>query len=376
VIQSRRRFKVKVLVTGSEGFIGKNLLVKLAEKSIESVCFTRIQSIEKIPKLLEEVDFVFHLAGVNRPTDPTEFTRQNYELTLALSKAIQNTGREIPIAFTSSIQASADTAYGASKKSGEEALIALNSSNRSSVYLYRLPNVFGKWAKPNYNSVVATFCHNIAQDLPIRIDDAGKMIPLLYIDDLLESFVSLLNLHHAGINRPVVEPVYNISVSDLANQIKKFHSSRGSLITEDVGNGLARALYATYLSYLKPAQFSYEVASHEDSRGRFVEMLKTKNSGQFSFFTAHPGVTRGGHYHHTKSEKFLVLQGLAKFGFRNLLSNQTYELVVNALESKIVETIPGWTHDITNIGENELIVMLWASESFDRARPDTIANKV
>jgi UDP-2-acetamido-2,6-beta-L-arabino-hexul-4-ose reductase len=147
-------------------------------------------------------------------------------------------------------------------------------------------------------------------------------------------------------------------------------------MSEEVGNGLTRALYATYLSYLKPEQFAYEVPTNEDSRGRFVEMLKTKNSGQFSFFTAHPGITRGGHYHHSKSEKFLILQGLARFGFRNIVTNEAYELIVDGLAPKIVETIPGWTHDITNIGENELIVMLWASEVFDRARPDTIANKV
>jgi UDP-2-acetamido-2,6-beta-L-arabino-hexul-4-ose reductase len=223
---------------------------------------------------------------------------------------------------------------------------------------------------------VATFCHNIAQDLPIRIDDPSKHFPLIYIDHLLESFIGLLSNPRSGVSWPVVRPEYSISVGQLASQIEAFHHSRDSLMSEEVGNGLTRALYATYLSYLIPDQFAYEVPAYEDSRGRFVEMLKTKDSGQFSFFTAHPGITRGGHYHHTKSEKFLVLQGLARFGFRNILSNETFELTVDGLKPKIVETIPGWTHDITNIGENELIVMLWASEAFDRARPDTIASKV
>jgi len=367
---------VKVLVTGSDGFIGKNLLVKLGENSIDFVCFSRRHAVDDLVSLLTDIDFVFHLAGVNRPQDPDDFDKQNRELTARLCEAIQKTGRAIPVAFTSSIQAAYDNAYGISKKFAEEALIQLNKAIQSPIYLYRLPNVFGKWAKPNYNSVVATFCHNIAQNLPIRIDDPSKIVPLIYIDDLLESFMSMLSNLQFGVSRPVVKPEYSISVGMLASQIKAFHDSRSALMTEEVGIGLTRALYATYLSSLRPEQFAYVVPAYEDSRGRFVEMLKTKDSGQFSFFTANPGITRGGHYHHTKSEKFLVLQGLARFGFRNILTNETFELSVDGLSPKIVETIPGWTHDITNIGENELIVMLWASEAFDRARPDTITNKV
>ncbi|AWW45646.1 capsular biosynthesis protein [Polynucleobacter paneuropaeus] len=367
---------MKVLVTGSDGFIGKNLLVKLAENSIDFACFTRRHSADDLVELLQDIDFVFHLAGVNRPQDPTDFNTQNHGLTSKLCEAIRDSGRAIPVTYTSSIKAGSDNPYGKSKRAAEEELIGLNAMTQSPVYLYRLPNVFGKWARPNYNSVVATFCNSISQNMPIRIDDAGKMVPLLYIDDLLESFMDIFNNPQSGVVRPMVKPEYSISVGDLANQIEAFHRSRDVLMTEEVGNGLTRALYATYLSYLKPEQFSYEVPAYEDSRGRFVEMLKTKDSGQFSFFTAHPGITRGGHYHHTKSEKFLVLQGLARFGFRNIVTNEVYELSVDAVAPLIVETIPGWTHDITNIGENELIVMLWASEAFDRARPDTIANKV
>lgn len=374
--QSCRRFKLRVLVTGSDGFIGKNLLVKLVEHSIDHTCFTRHQSLEDLPRLLENIDFVFHLAGVNRPKDPFEFTKHNYELTAELIAAIQITKRAIPIVFTSSTQAVLDNAYGTSKKLAEEALIEFSNSSMAPIFIYRLPNVFGKWAKSNYNSVIATFCNNISQNLPIQIDDPSKVITLLYIDDLLNSFIDILKNSSSGISWPVVKPEYRISIGDLAGQIQAFRDSRDTLLTEEVGSGFKRALYATYLSYLKPEQFAYKLQAHEDTRGRFVEMLKTKNSGQFSFFTAHPGVRRGGHYHHTKSEKFLVLQGLAKFCFRNLLTNETYELTVDGATPKIVETIPGWTHDITNIGNNELIVMLWASEAFDRAKPDTIANKV
>ncbi|QWD11246.1 SDR family oxidoreductase [Polynucleobacter paneuropaeus] len=367
---------MKVLVTGGDGFIGKNLLAKLAESSIEYVSFTSHQSADELANLLKDIDFIFHLAGVNRPQDLADFDRQNHGLTANLCAAIRTTGRAMPLVYTSSIQADLYNPYGNSKRAAEEELIRLNARTQSPIYLYRLPNVFGKWAKPNYNSVVATFCNNIAQNIPIRIDDAEKIVPLLYIDDLIESFMNVLSNPQSGILRPMVKPEYSISVGDLAGQIKAFHNSRSTLITEEVGAGLARSLYATYLSYLRPAQFAYEVASHEDARGRFVEMLKTKDSGQFSFFTVHPGITRGGHYHHTKSEKFLVLQGLARFGFRNIVNNETYELTVDGLSPTIVETIPGWTHDITNIGENELIVMLWASEAFDRVKPDTIANKV
>jgi len=280
------------------------------------------------------------------------------------------------VVFTSSIQAEAGNDYGVCKKAAEETLIRLNVATHAPVYLYRLPNIFGKWAKPNYNSVVATFCHNLSQDLAIRIDDPNKIITLTYIDDLIDEFIHILKNPKEGLFRPAVKPVYSITVGKLADQIEAFKRSRSTLITEAVGIGLERALYATYLSYLKPDQFSYEVPAYRDPRGHFVEMLKTRDAGQFSFFTAHPGVTRGGHYHHTKSEKFLVLQGKARYKFRHIISNETFELIVDANLPRIVETIPGWSHDITNIGENELIVMLWASEAFDRLRPDTIANKV
>jgi len=367
---------VTVLVTGSEGFIGKNLLVRLAENSIKYVCFNKNISADELPNLLKDVDFIFHLAGVNRPIDPADFARGNCELTSFLCNAIQNTGRPIPVVFTSSIQAEADSDYGLSKRVAEDALVKLNAATDSPVYLYRLPNIFGKWTKPNYNSVVATFCHNISQDLPIRTDDPNKVISLTYIDDLLDEFIRVIKAPQRGVSRPLVEPVYSITVGGLAAQIEAFKGGRTTLMTEDVGVGLVRALYATYLSYLKPVQFAYEVPTYQDERGRFVEMLKTKHAGQFSFFTAHPGITRGGHYHHTKSEKFLILQGRARYSFRHIVTNETYELEVDSASPKIVETIPGWTHDITNIGENELIVMLWASEVFDRSRPDTIADKV
>jgi UDP-2-acetamido-2,6-beta-L-arabino-hexul-4-ose reductase len=368
---------VKVLITGANGFIGKNLRLRLAErKDMEIVCFTRDNDPAGFGTMLDGVDFVFHLAGVNRPKTAAEFASGNEGLTAELCTAIKAAGRSIPVIYTSSTQAERDNPYGASKRGAEEALISMERETGSPVYLYRLPNVFGKWSRPDYNSAVATFCHNIAQDLPIQINDPSVMLNLVYVDDVIADFLAHMETPLAGLHKPEIAPVYAISVGDLATQIKSFKAARESQMTEAVGTGFARALYATYLSFLRTEQFSYALPVHADPRGRFVEMLKTKDSGQFSYFTAHPGITRGGHYHHTKNEKFLVIQGRARFGFRHMETNETYELVTEGGTPQVVDTVPGWSHDITNVGDTEMIVMLWANEIFDRQHPDTIAHKV
>lgn len=367
---------MKVLVTGANGFIGKNLLVHLRERGIEAISFTRDMSQQDLADALNEVGFVFHLAGVNRPKDVAEFADGNARLTEQLCDLIRASGRQIPVLYTSSIQAEVDNPYGTSKLAAEDALVALEQETGSPVYLYRLPNVFGKWSKPNYNSAVATFCYNIANDLAIQVNDASAVVRLVYVDDALKDFLRLLEARHDGVVRPEVAPVYTITVGELAEQIKTFKNGRDSMVTEPVGAGLTRALYATYLSFLRPEQFTYSLVKHTDQRGRFVEMLKTKDSGQFSFFTAHPGITRGGHYHHTKNEKFLVIQGKARFRFRHVVTEETYELFTDGDKSEVVETVPGWSHDITNVGNNEMIVMLWSNEIFDRQHPDTVTYKV
>ena len=365
---------MRVLVTGANGFIGKNLQIHLRERSdVEIVPFTREHTEADLPGLLEGVDWVFHLAGINRPEDPSEFAIGNAGLTLALCNAVKETGRKIPVVYTSSIQVERDNDYGISKLAAEDALLDLNGSTGCPVYIYRLPSVFGKWARPNYNSAVATFCHNIARDLPVAINDPDAVIQLVYIDDVVASFISLLD----GATQPTpivdVEPVYQITVGELSEQLQRFKATRDSLITEPVGTGLTRALYSTYVSYLPPENFTYTVPQNGDERGVFVEMLKTPDSGQFSFFTAHPGVTRGGHYHHSKTEKFLVIKGEACFRFRHMLTGEFYELRTSGGKPEIVETVPGWTHDITNERDRELVCMLWANEIFDRERPDTFA---
>jgi UDP-2-acetamido-2,6-beta-L-arabino-hexul-4-ose reductase len=367
---------VKVLITGANGFLGKNLQVHLSVKEIETVLFTREMSVEQLSECLKGVDFVFHLAGVNRPKNPGEFAAGNKELTERLCDAIRAIGRQIPVVYASSIQADAEHLYGASKKAAEEALIDLERDIGSPVYIYRLPNVFGKWSRPNYNSVVATFCYNIANDLEIQINDPAVIIPLVYVDDVIADFIKLFLERSDGVLRPEITTKYTISVGDLAQQIRSFKESRESMVIGAVGAGLTRALYSTYLSFLRPEQVSYKLPVHEDHRGRFVEMLKTKNSGQFSFFTAHPGVTRGGHYHHSKNEKFLVIKGKARFGFRHIVTGETYQIFTDGMKPEIVETVPGWSHDITNVSDSEMIVMLWANEIFDRQQPDTISHKV
>lgn len=370
---------MRVLITGANGFVGRNLQLRLRErKDVQVLCYTRDQHVGQLAELLEGVNFVFHLAGVNRPQDPREFASGNADFTRGLCQAVvgaaRQAGKPIPILYTSSTQALLDNPYGRSKLETEDALTATGRDPLVPVHVFRLPNVFGKWCQPNYNSVVATFCHNISRDLPILVNDPQAALTLVYIDDVIERFVQIMDgaASMAGPDGFVsVQPQYVTTVGELARLIRAFRDSRASLLTERVGTGLVRALYATYVSYLPVETFVYDLPRHADQRGVFVEMLKTPDCGQFSFFTAHPGVTRGGHYHHSKTEKFLVIKGQALFRFRHMQTGQKHELLVSGDRPQIVETVPGWTHDITNSGQDEMVVMLWANEIFDQTRPDT-----
>jgi UDP-2-acetamido-2,6-beta-L-arabino-hexul-4-ose reductase len=371
---------VRVLITGADGFIGKNLRQHLAEqKDIEVLAFGRQDDPLTFSQILDEVDFVFHLAGVNRPQDPQEFQSGNAGVTQSLCVAVaeiaQKRGRKIPVVYASSVQAAQANPYGQSKKVAEDALFALQRERGAAVYVFRLPNVFGKWCKPNYNSVVATFCHNLTRGLPIMVNDPQVQLQLVYIDDVVNAFLGLLHSNALVGNTGFVDiaPVHSITVGELARTLQTFVDSRATLLTPPVGQGLMRALYSTYISYLGPDSFAYTVPAHTDARGVFVEMLKTPDCGQFSFFTAHPGFTRGGHYHHSKTEKFLVIKGRARFKFRHMQTGQTHELITTGDRPEVVDTVPGWTHDITNIGDSEMVVMLWANEIFDRDHPDTVS---
>ena len=370
-----------ILITGANGFVGKNLQLHLSErKDVQVRCFTRANTVDELPALLNGADFVFHLAGVNRPQDPAAFVVGNAGLTQALCTALAQvattTGRKVPVVFASSIQAAQDNAYGQSKRAAEDALFALQHEYGVPVHVFRLPNVFGKWARPNYNSAVATFCHNTARGLPITVNDPAASLTLVYVDDVVQRFIHLLDGADAALDAAgfaTVAPQYSTTVGALAAQIQAFKESRNNLVTERVGTGLVRALYSTYVSYLPVEEFAYTVPQHGDARGVFVEMLKTPDCGQFSYFTAHPGITRGGHYHHSKTEKFLVIKGCARFKFRHMHTGETHTLDTSGEQAQVVETVPGWTHDITNIGSDKLVVMLWANEIFDRERPDTFA---
>jgi UDP-2-acetamido-2,6-beta-L-arabino-hexul-4-ose reductase len=371
----------RILVTGANGFIGKNLVARLNElANITVSTFVRGDNMDCLPQLVAQVDAVVHLAGENRPADESAFSLVNTGLTSALCYAIKlecaSTGRQVPLVLASSTQADHDNLYGRSKLAAEDAVKSLTQSTGNPSVVFRLPGVFGKWCRPNYNSVVATFCHNLARDLPIQINDPNALVRLVYVDDVVTAFMAAFDAPSPGYTQATVEPEYFITLGELAAQIRAFADCRSTLMSERVGTGLVRTLYATYLSYLPKEKFSYELQQHADPRGVFVEMLKTHDSGQFSYFTAHPGITRGGHYHHTKTEKFLVIKGEALFRFRHLLTNELVELRTSGTTPQVVDTIPGWTHDITNVGNDEMVVMLWANENFDRQKPDTVASKV
>jgi UDP-2-acetamido-2,6-beta-L-arabino-hexul-4-ose reductase len=364
---------MKVVVTGSGGFIGKNLCVKLREYGEYDVIeVDRNTSKENLVSHLYSADFVFHLAGVNRPQDPSEFVSGNVDLTKFILSSLQENGRHIPIAVSSSAQIHEDNLYGKSKLEAEKAVQMYSQVTGAPHYIYRFPNVFGKWCKPNYNSFVATFCNNIMNGYTISVHDPNAKVTLVYIDDVCESLLGLLRgeVSSGFCSVPVK---FEASVGEVASIIESFKASRSTLIIDSVGVGLVRALYSTYLSYARPEDFGYTIPSYKDERGVFCEMLKTRDSGQISYFTAHPGVTRGGHYHHSKTEKFLVIKGAARFGFRNILTNEVYSKTVLGCQPEIIETVPGWSHDITNVGSDELLVMLWANEIFDPERPDTKA---
>ncbi len=359
------------LITGGNGFIGKNLQVALKERDCEVMLFSYTDDFSTLAEKVKKADIVYHLAGVNRPLSDDQFVQGNTDFTVRLIDTIRLYNPTIKLVYTSSSQAENNSPYGLSKLAAESAILAAVASAGLDASIYRLPGVFGKWCRPNYNSVVATFCHNVIHGIPLRVDAPTHQLELVYIDDVVETFCLHLTGANSENNFCDIPVKYHISLQDLSEKISAFKFSRDSLVTDAVGSGLTRALYATYLSYLPAGQFSYSVPVYEDPRGRFSELLKTPSHGQFSFFTAKPGVTRGGHYHHTKNEKFIVVSGKALFRFEHIITGEVAELEVTANDIRIVETIPGWAHDVKNIGSDELIVMLWANEIFDRSKPDT-----
>ena len=362
-----------ILITGSDGFLGKNLSLAIEREysDVNIIQYNRNSKRSDLEIAIKKADLIFHLAGVNRPENREDFANVNTQLTEDICNILKSNKRTTSIIFSSTSQVNENNDYGKSKLEAEAVLLNHSKENKSKVYIFRLNNVFGKWCKPNYNSVVATFCHNISNGLDIKINDPKSTLKLNYIDDVVDEFLQLISIQPNLSNPIQIAKCYLTSVGKLAECIKKIKQDRENNIVGDVGIGFDRALYATYLSYVRPDKFVSDLKSNHDERGIFVEMVKTKKSGQVSFFSARPGITRGAHFHHTKNEKFLVLTGKAIFKFKNMKNNEYYEVVVNSTKPQIVETIPGWAHDITNIGNTDMLVMLWANEIFDEKKPDT-----
>jgi len=369
---------MKILVTGSNGFIGKNLLERLDRmEGVEIITFSKEDATESLHSKIADADFIFHLAGVNRPENIQEFYEGNRDLTRLIVDLAKQSGRKIPILMSSSVQAERNNDYGKSKLGGEAALEAYAKACGATVYIYRLPNVFGKWSRPNYNTVIATWCYNVTRELPIEVNDESVELSLVYIDDVVEQFVRHLDENgKEGVVYGDVSPVYKKTLGEIRDLLVSFKESRKELLVPRVGRGFERALYATYLSFLPTDKFSYELHGHADERGTFYEFIKTLDSGQVSISTTAPGITRGNHYHNTKNEKFLVIKGQASIKLRQIDGDEVIEYLVSDKKMEVVEMIPGYTHDITNTGDTEMVLLLWANELFDREKPDTYFLKV
>lgn len=363
----------KILVTGANGFVGKNLVAELRNQGhTELYLYNREHSFEDLEHFTKDCDFVFHLAGVNRPLNESEFMEGNLGLTTKLLQLLTKNKNKAPVLITSSIQVEKDNPYGKSKKAGEEELFAHAKETGAKVFVYRLPNLFGKWSKPNYNTVVATYCYNVARNLEIQVNNPNALLELAYIDDVIEEFLRALDGQPTIEDKLCVVPVTNIiELGDLADRIRSFKESRRSLAVPTMSNELTKKLYSTYLSFLPENKFSYDLKMNIDNRGSFTEFLRTPDRGQVSVNISKPGITKGNHWHHTKNEKFLVVSGKGLIRFRNIDSEEIIEYYVNGEKLQVVDIPTGYTHSIVNVGETDLVTVMWVNESFDSEKPDT-----
>ena len=402
---------MRVLVTGAKGFVGRNLCLALGRmEGVETFRYDLGNTRAELEEWAGTCDFVFHLAGVNRPKDPAEFAKGNAGFTEELLSVLSR--RPVPVLLSSSIQAALDNDYGKSKAAAEEAVRAYGARTGAPVYVYRLANVFGKWCRPNYNSAVATWCHNIARDLPIQVRDPAATVTLVYIDDVVESFIGCLEPRNTrntrngflsvepsytksvgevvgGGEEPrntrntrngflSVEPSYTKTLGEIVELVRSFHDEPKTLMVPDQADGFAKKLYATYLSYLPEDQFAYPLTMHVDNRGSFTEILHTAERGQVSVNVSHPGITKGQHWHHTKHEKFLVVSGEGAIRFRKMddPDAQVITYRVSGTKLEVVRIPPGYTHNIENLGTTDMVTVMWANEVFDPQRPDTFREEV
>ena len=372
-----------ILITGAGGFVGRNLVATLRALGCEDLLlFEKDDTLETLADYCRRAAFVVHLAGINRPQDPGEFYRGNAGLTETMLQLLAEHGNRAPVAVTSSIQAALDNDYGKSKKQAEDAIFAHGKATGAPVYVFRMEGVFGKWCRPNYNSVVATFCHNIARGLPIEVRDPDYELPLVYIDDVVQCLLDVLL--HGAVRRDAegfcrIHPVHRVTLGRLAETLQGFARARGGdgLPTLAVPNLAAdsfeKKLYSTYLSYLPEDGFAYDLNMHCDARGSFTEFLRTPERGQVSVNISRPGIVKGNHWHHTKNEKFLVVRGEGVIRFRRIDSDQVIEYRVSGDKLQVVDIPCGYTHNIENVGDGDLVTVMWANEAFDPDRPDTFA---
>lgn len=380
---------MNILITGAKGFIGKNLIAQLnnikegkaKEERISSDLTVFAYDVDSNPESLDEycreADFVFHLAGVNRPKEQSEFMEGNFGFTSVLLDTLRKCGNTCPVMLASSIQAELDNPYGVSKKAGEDLLFAYGRETGAAVLIYRFPNVFGKWCRPNYNSAVATFCHNIAHDLPIQVNDRSVRLTLVYIDDVVKELIAALEGHPNKEGDFCKVPAeHRITLGEIVDLIYSFKKSRQNLQVPDLSDAFTKKLYSTYLSYLPEDQFSYPLKMNVDERGSFTEFLKSPDRGQVSVNISKPGITKGNHWHHTKNEKFLVVYGKGVIRFRKIDEKEVYEYYVSGDRLEVVDIPVGYTHNIENLGDTDMVTIMWANEPFDPEKPDTFFLKV
>lgn len=364
---------MKILVTGSKGFLGKNLIEHLKEHKHEILEFDRENEMSELKELTKDCDFVVHLAGINRPKDISEFYTGNMGISETLVEALQFNSNKAPIIVSSSIQALLDNDYGKSKLAGENVLRTHAKENNSKVYVYRFSNLFGKWSQPNYNTVIATWCHNIARDIEIQVNDRSHALNLMYIDDVCKELVGLVEGQGTCVSDDLytVPVSYDVNLGEIADLLHSFKDSRKSLFVPDMSNPFVSKLYSTYLSFLPEDSFSYDLKMNVDDRGSFTEFLKSDDRGQVSVNISKPGITKGQHWHHSKNEKFLVVSGQGLIQFREIESENIIEYKVNGDKLQVVDIPTGYTHNIINIGETDLVTVMWVNEVFNPNEPDT-----
>ena len=380
---------MNILVTGAQGFMGKNLIVTLEAirdgkdnshgltQDITVLAFDLDTDPTLLDSFCQQADFVCHLAGVNRPKDMAEFMEGNFGFTSTLLETLKKHGNKAPVLITSSIQAALDNPYGHSKKAGEDLMFAYSRQTDTPVYVYRLPNAFGKWTRPNYNSAIATFCHNIARGLPITVNDRSVQMKLVYIDDIVAEIIRAMNGRPTRIGDFCeVRPVHEASLGQIVDWLESFPETRQNLQVIQLDNPLIKKLYSTYLSFLPEDAFSYPLNTHTDHRGSFTEVLRTLDRGQVSINISKPGITKGNHWHHTKNEKFLVVQGQGVIRFRRIGDDKVIEYPVSGEELRVVDIPTGYTHNIENVGEADMVTLMWANEPFDPKKPDTFFEQV